>query len=161
LIHVVNDVYKEMKMGIRGRLLASIVVAGSALMVWGPMSITQTAQASTVQPHIAAHPNNLMVNTYTRLTGTGFPPDTTITIEDCGQTAWIAVQNPCTTGNTITVLTDPAGGFVSGFKAELCPRTHIGPGPVNRAVCYIGEPKPSGVDTINLVGAAKIIVTYP
>ncbi len=27
--------------------------------------------------------------------------------------------------------------------------------------CCIGEPHPSGVDTIALVGAAKVTVTYP
>ena len=27
--------------------------------------------------------------------------------------------------------------------------------------CYIGEPHPRGIDTVALIGAAKITVTYP
>jgi hypothetical protein len=32
---------------------------------------------------------------------------------------------------------------------------------MTREKCFIGNPQPQGVDTITLVGAARIIVTYP
>jgi hypothetical protein len=135
-----------------------MALAGGAVMGITPQAVAG-AQVSHVRPHIVARPHNLMVNTYTTLTGTGLPADSRIIIAECGETSWIAPQNPCDANNTITVTTDPAGGFTSGFKAELCPDGKFGPG--TRETCYIGEPKGTGVDTLQLVGAAKIIVTYP
>jgi len=31
---------------------------------------------------------------------------------------------------------------------------------VTEETCYIGEPQPNGIDTIGLLGAAKITATY-
>lgn len=143
------------------KVLVSIVLAGSALVLSAPQSMALTRTVSPTSPHIVARPNNLMVNTSTTLKGTGFAPHAKITIEECGQKGWIVPQNPCDTDNAITVHTDGSGRFKGSLKAELCPRTQPGPGPVTQETCYLGQPKPEGIDTIQLVGAAKIIVTYP
>jgi hypothetical protein len=119
----------------------------------------QAGAVSSTPPHIVAKPNNLMINTKTTLTGTGFPANTRLTIEECPETLWIVPQNPCNNTNKISVLTDGHGRFVRQFRAELCGGKR-GPFPTSQ-ICYIGEPHPEGIDTIRLLGDAKIIVTYP
>jgi hypothetical protein len=50
--------------------------------------------------------------------------------------------------------------FKSSFTVQTCPgSTTTSPG--FSETCYIGDPSPSGIDVINLVGAAKITVTGP
>jgi hypothetical protein len=120
-----------------------------------------TGQAGAVPatpPHIVAKPNNLMVNTKTTLTGTGFPARTRLTIKECPNTGWIVPQNPCVKNNSISVLTDAHGHFVHQFQVELCGGKR---GQFTSQICYIGDPHPEGVDTITLLGAARVIVTYP
>jgi len=58
-------------------------------------------------------------------------------------------------------MSGPSGGFTTPLTVQLCPRKLPPKPPVTRERCYIGEPQPSGIDTISLIGAAKIIVTYP
>ena len=120
---------------------------------------SQAGAVAATPPHIVAKPNNLMVNTKTTLTGTGFPVKTKLTIQECSTNFWIAPQNPCSTTNKITVQTDSHGKFVRQFRVALCGGKR-GPGPTSQ-ICYIGEPHPEGVDTIRLLGAAKVTVTYP
>lgn len=120
---------------------------------------TQAGAVSATPPHIVAKPNNLMVNTKTTLTGTGFPSNTKLTIKECPNTGWIVPQNPCVKTNTISVLTNAHGKFTRQFRVALCGGKH-GPEPTSQ-ICYIGDPHPEGVDTIRLLGAAKITVTYP
>ena len=136
--------------GAAAALLAVPLVAGA----------TPASAVSAAPPKIIAHPKNLMVNTFTTLTGRNFAPDTTINLTECSATNWVVeVQNPCDTTNTVTVTTDTKGGFTTGFQALLCPNgKRVLP---NGVRCYIGVPTPSGIDTVRLVGAAKIIVTYP
>lgn len=102
-----------------------------------------------------------MVNTVVTVTGTGFTPGVAVGLNECGQTSWIAPMNPCTTGNAVTVVPDASGRFVTGFKAEVCPRPAPIQPPVTEATCYVGVIKPTGVDTIVLSPATKLIVTYP
>jgi hypothetical protein len=59
------------------------------------------------------------------------------------------------------VMTGPRGHFSTSFTVALCPREVPPKPPVTRETCYIGEPQITGEDTIGLVGAAKITVTYP
>jgi hypothetical protein len=114
---------------------------------------------SPVPPSITANPNNLMVNTNTMLTGRHFAPRVTLKLAECGRTSWIVPQHPCDTNNTVTVTTNATGGFMTPFKAELCPGgKRVGP---TAERCYIGVPKPSGVDTEALLAAVPITVTYP
>lgn len=138
--------------------LASVTIL--PLAVAAALASAAAAQTST-PPHIVANPNNIMVNGITTLTGTGFPPNASIPLQECGQTTWIAPQDPCDSTNAITVTTSPEGTFTTPFKVQLCPRSVPPTPPVTEETCYIGEPHPTGVDTITLLGAAKITVTYP
>jgi hypothetical protein len=119
----------------------------------------QAGAVSATPPHIVAKPNNLMVNTKSLLTGTGFPAKTRLTIEECSVTNWVVTAKPCDSTNRISVLTDGHGRFTRQFKVELCGGKR-GPEPTSQ-ICFIGDPHPEGIDTITLLGAARVTVTYP
>jgi len=124
-----------------------------------------TAEASAVSstpPRIVAKPDNVMVNTKITLTGSGFAARAKLSIVECSSRGWVVVaRHPCVADNKITVVTDAHGRFTHKFKVELCPRSTTGSGPATKETCYIGNPHPEGVDTISLLGAARITVTYP
>jgi len=115
--------------------------------------------SSAGAPHVVAKPDNVMVNTKTTLTGRGFPAKTKLTIAECARTSWVVTANPCVRTNKISVLTDAHGRFSHQFRVVLCGGKR-GPEPTSQ-ICYIGAPHPEGVDTITLVGAATVTVTYP
>jgi hypothetical protein len=146
----VRSIRKGVIVGAIG-LVATATVALPSPAVW---ALSGTA------PVITANPNNLMVNTNTTLTGRHFARAKALRLVECSRTAWVVVaQNPCDTNNIVTVTTNRAGGFTTRFKAELCPdATRVGPTAVR---CYIGVPRPSGVDTVTLEAAVAITVTYP
>ena len=125
----------------------------------GGAAIGDAAAVTPIPPHIVATPNNLMVNTKTTLTGTGFPAKTRLAIVECSKTSWVVPANPCVGTNKISVVTDARGRFTAQFRVVLCGGKR-GPGPTSQ-ICYIGHPHPRGVDTVTLVGAAKVTVTYP
>jgi hypothetical protein len=137
---------------------ASLLALGAAV-AFAAGAAAQTPVAAG--PHIVARPDNVMVNATTTLTGRGFPPKTKVALAECGAASWIAPQDPCDTANTVTVTTNLAGGFSTPFKVQLCPRTAPPVPPVTKETCYIGEPHPTGIDTIALLGASKVTVTYP
>jgi hypothetical protein len=118
-----------------------------------------TAQAGTSSPKIRAKPHSVMVNTETTLKGRGFPANTTITLEECGRTFWIAPEDPCLDEGAKTVTTDAKGKFQTGFPVGLCPEGEATKKPTQR-VCYVGE-LVTGEDTGSLVAPAKLIVTWP
>jgi hypothetical protein len=130
-------------------------VAGGLALALLPV----TMAGATPRPHITAHPNSVMVNTDTALAGTHFQPHTTLTLSECSEKNWIVPQNPCNTTNTVTVTTDAKGRFLTPFKVETCPAPTVPPGFAER--CYIGVATPSGIDTVELVGAVRITVTGP
>jgi hypothetical protein len=115
--------------------------------------------ATAATPRIVAKPDNLMVNTKTTLTGSGFPARTKLSIVECSTTNWVVTAHPCVTGNKISVTTDSHGRFTHTFKVVLCGGKR-GPEPTSQ-ICYIGNPHPRGIDTEHLDGAAKVTVTYP
>jgi hypothetical protein len=119
----------------------------------------QAGAVTATPPRIVAKPNNLMINTKTLLTGSGFPARTRLTIEECSMTNWVVTANPCDPTNKISVLTDAHGRFTRQFKVELCGGKR-GPEPTSQ-ICYVGDPHPEGIDTIALLGAARVIVSYP
>jgi hypothetical protein len=126
------------------------------------ISSSEASATSSTPPRIVATPDNVMVNTKVTLTGTGFAARAKLSIMECGSRNWVVVaQHPCVSDNKISVVTDAHGRFTRKFKVELCPRTSTGTGPVTRETCYIGNPHPEGVDTMTLIGAARITVTYP
>ena len=140
-----------------GAVVTALAVALTVLLT--PVAIAG-ASAAAVPARIVARPRSVMVNSATRLSGTGFAPHATLALRECSSTNWIVPQSPCATGSE-TVTTDAAGSFKTTFKVSLCPRRTPPPGPVTSETCYIGAPKPAGIDTIELVGAARITVTYP
>ena len=90
----------------------------------------------------------------------GLPRFATLRLAECSKTNWVVPAKPCDKGNSILVRTDGKGSFVTGFKVEACNGARASTkGLAER--CYIGVPKPSGVDTVRLVGAARIVVTFP
>jgi len=147
----------------RPSILSRLTMALAVVVLVGTVMAGEAgAVPSPTPPHIVATPNNVMVNTIIHLVGTGFPVRTQLTIAECGRTNWVVgAQQPCNTDNTISVVTNRRGRFAAQFKAEVCPDSVPPTPPVTRRTCYIGNPQPRGVDTITLVGAAKIIVTYP
>jgi hypothetical protein len=112
---------------------------------------------------IVVDPVSVMVRTATKLTGTNFPADATLTVKECSQTTWIVPETPCASSNVIRITTNSTGDFETTMTAEVCPGptpTPVAP-PAFVQSCYIGEPVPQGIDTITLVGASRITVTGP
>jgi hypothetical protein len=137
------------------KVLLSAVLAGSALAV----TLSGSAQAVAKSPKINARPHSVMVNATTALKGGGFPSHTIIQLRECGRTFWMAPSYPCLEENGVSVMTDAKGRFQTGFKVGLCPEGEATTKPTQR-VCYIGE-LVTGEDTGSLLGAARIVVTYP
>jgi hypothetical protein len=136
------------------------VVLTLAIAVFGAVVANGAAGASSATPpQIVVKPNNAMINTKVALTGTGFPARTKLTIKECSAKSWVVPQKRCVTNNSVSVRTDRRGRFTSRLKVELCGGKR-GPEPTSQ-ICYIGDPQPRGVDTITLVGAARVVVTYP
>jgi hypothetical protein len=135
------------------------LIAAAAMLPLGVIA-APSAQGATKPPHITATPNNAMVNTDVTLVGRRFAPNHKLRLKVCNATGWIAPQDPCSKG-AIHVMTNGRGRFTTTWRAALCPRAAWPGHPVTEERCYIGKPKPEGVDTITLVGHVKVIVTYP
>jgi hypothetical protein len=142
-------------------IAASLAAATSFLATAAAGAAAAPPAGQTAVPHIVAKPSNLMVNTTTRLTGTGFRPNATLTVMECSRTGWIVPQEPCATKNAVTVTTSSVGTFHASMTALVCPKVMQPAGSGFQETCYVGVPHPRGIDTIVLVGAAKIIVTGP
>jgi len=100
-----------------------------------------------------------MVNTTTVLKGKHFKANSTIKIVECSKTFWLAPSNPCMAENATEVTTDAKGRFETNFKAGVCPEAERTKKPT-QVICYVGEVV-FGEDTGELVGAAKLKVSYP
>jgi hypothetical protein len=124
-------------------------------------TVPAASAASTVPTTIKAKPDNVMVNTVTKLTGKGFLPKTSFTVEECSETTWTVPTDPCDTTNTITIHTNAKGSFHAKFTVQGCP-VGASPGSAGLAMlCYIGVPQPSGIDTVALQPETSVVVTYP
>jgi hypothetical protein len=145
--------------------LRAVSLASVAVILGGSLGVLSIAPAGAsvpraASPRIVAHPDSVMVNSSTKLVGTNFKPKSTLTIKECSQSSWSVPLNPCDSTNSIRVRTNHLGQFTSSFTVQTCPGgTTTSPG--FSETCYIGDPMPSGIDVINLVGAAKITVTGP
>ncbi len=138
------------------RIRILMLIAAAALV---PFAMAAPASAvGPTPPRIVANPSmNLVPGQVIALRGTGFQPATTYTIKECSQTNWVVTANPCNTNNVKRVRTNAVGAFRTPFTAEVCPAPSATPAPpVVR--CFVGVPKPYGVDTVKLVGAAQITV---
>ena len=141
------------------RVIVRSLVAAAVMMFGCSVGLVAAGATQPPVPHIAATPHNLMINSNTKLTGSDFPANRGLRVAECSTKNWPVMTNACVSSNAIRVTTNAHGRFTAMFKAELCGGKH-GPFPTSQ-VCYVGVPHPSGVDTETLVGAAKIIVTYP
>ena len=137
------------------RLVFTLLGTGAAIA-----ASAAPAAAHKATPHIAAKPDSVMVNGTTQLVGGGFAKHTKLTLSECGSTVWIVPQEKCDTTNMVTIKTNGAGAFKAAFKVQLCP-AEAPPPPPTEETCYIGVVHPFGVDQEELVGAAKITVTWP
>jgi hypothetical protein len=87
----------------RASVAAATTIAAAAAAFAGS-AITQGATAQIASaPHIVARPRSVMVNGTTMLTGSGFPVDSLVHLQECGSAAWIVPEEPCDTTNEITV----------------------------------------------------------
>lgn len=148
---------------VSGRFGSSLAVA--AVICAGVVGVQPIGSAVASTPraavaHISARPESQMVNSSIKLIGTHFKSGATLTIEECSQKTWIVPQDPCDTSNAIVVRTKGGGRFSSSFTVQTCPGTATSPPGFSQG-CYIGDPTPSGIDVIELVGAAAITVTGP
>lgn len=117
----------------------------------GPSAMNSDVALSLESPAIVpsqvlVHPGQVIT-----LDGSGFVPNTRYLIEECSKTSWIAPQDPCVDTNAITVTTGVDGEFTHPFVVQAC-------SPALSSDCFIGAPIPSGVDVVELAGAARITV---
>lgn len=138
-------------------LAGALVVACIAIACIGA-GLVQARGTHPKRARISAKPSSLMVNQSTALRGRGFPKNTSVTLRECASTSWSVPQEPCIEGLAVTVKTNGSGHFATHFKVGVCEGESSGP---TQRTCYIGEPRPSGVDTMELVGAATVQVSYP
>ena len=82
-------------------------------------------------------------------------------IDECGATSWVVPNSPCDTTNAVTVTTNGKGKFKVTFTVQACSSTPpTGPAGLSMR-CYIGVPRPTGIDTVELQPYTPIVVTYP
>jgi hypothetical protein len=136
------------------RLLA-IALAVLALST-GPGAVALAAPPAAA-PRIVAKPSSVMVNRMTKLTGTHFSASKSITIGECNATYWIVPSDPCS-ANSFTVTTNAKGAFKAAFTVQSCPGS---PATGTSETYYIGEAMPEGIDTVRLLGAVTVTVTFP
>jgi hypothetical protein len=108
-------------------------------------------------PVIVATPSVVAVNETTTLEGSGFPPDETVELRECGRSGHgpgELLKHPCV--STMSVETDTSGGFTATFPVKSCLRGEKEP--KHAITCEVGKYK-WGVDGFLLVGAVRLSVT--
>lgn len=135
------------------RVLAT--VTGSLALAVGPVRAPVSVAHG---PAIVATPAAVMVNGTVRLTGAHFPKAKSVVLDECSAPGWAVPSDPCVSTSSVTLFTTARGTFKTTYTVKLCPG---GPGIGTSETCYIGEPKPYGVDTIRLLGAVPVTVTWP
>jgi hypothetical protein len=142
-------------------MIMSKIAVATACCATSLMIIPAGAAAAGSKPRITVTPDNVMVNTAVTIVGKHGPASKKFALRECGQRSWVVTQTSAVcTADAIPVKTNKHGRFRTTYDAQVCPHDS-GSGPVTRAKCFIGRPRPSGVDTLHLAGHAKLIVTYP
>ncbi len=122
-------------------------------------ALVLAAPSYAMKEMVKAVPHKAMVGTTITLKGKALPPNTTITVAECGKTFWLAPETPCVEGNEIEVMTNAKGRFEAPFEVGLCPEgEQIGMRTERK--CYVGRVV-FGEDTGELRGATKLLVSYP
>lgn len=119
-----------------------------------PVNGGSTAQASTVtltreSPTIVPSQSLVGAGQSIRISGIGWAPNSSYTVEECPVTSWIAPRDPCLTGNRVALNANSVGQFTATFQVLPCGPT-VG--------CFLGVPEPTGIDAFILAGAAPISV---
>ncbi len=118
-----------------------------------------SAPAYAMRETVKAIPHKTMIGTTITLKGKALPANQTITVAECGKTFWLAPATPCLEGNAKEVMTNAKGRFETSFEVGLCPEgEQIGMRTERK--CYVGR-LVSGEDTGELLGATKLLVSYP
>jgi hypothetical protein len=141
------------------------IVVGATVMA---VSAVLGAGAGTAQgavpgrsapaPRIVARPDHVAAGATTSLSGTHFSPSSAVTLKECAHSMWVVTANPCGHAKSITVQTNAHGAFTTTFTVHRC---GAGAKAGSPQTCYIGEPTPSGIDTITLQGAVAVAVSRP
>jgi hypothetical protein len=141
---------------------AAALTLSTGLLLGGALAASAQVAGHSATPKIVARPDNLMVNTTTVLTGSGFKPKTKLTIKECSQQTWVVPLKVCNNPNTVRVTTNARGRFKVKFTALVCPESRRGGIPAGfRRKCFVGVPTIQGIDTVTLLGVAKLVVTGP
>ena len=138
--------------------IATVACLTSAAILLGGAPLAQ-AQPRARHGRLKVKPRDVMVNTSVTVTGRGFTPRSQITLTECGRTFWIEPEDPCNTGNPVTVEASARGSFTTSMRAEVCPEGKPGRA-ITERTCYIGV-EAFGEDTVALLPSVKLIVTYP
>ena len=104
-----------------GKIPLAAAVLRRGARPYGLISGPEAMATSPVPAEVTVHPNNVMVNTDTKVRGSHFTPGQTVQLVECSQTQWVAPQNPCDTNNTKTVTANGHGAFRTKMKVEACP----------------------------------------
>ena len=103
------------------RLIVAVTCfTSAALFAAGPQLAQDRAGGRHAKLKLV--PDDVMVNTAVKVKGTGFPRKTAMTLVECGRTFWLVPEEPCNTGNEVSVQTSSRGSFVTSMKAEVCPK---------------------------------------
>ncbi len=139
---------KKMRFRTAGAVVAIIALAPVA-----------AAHAAPGAGKLMAHPKSVMINTDTTIAGSGFAPNTMVTLTECGATSWLAPNDPCNTENVKTVETNAKGRFRTPFEVQFCPEAKRAHQPTT-VICYVGV-QYYIEDVGKLEPAARLKVTYP
>jgi len=145
-------------MRVKASLMGAVVGLGLVLTA---TAVTPAAARTVLPPSITARPDSVMVNTRTVLVGRNFDPHVSLRIAECSATKWVVPTSPCDTNNVVKVTTDAKGTFVTTMKVEACPEVVTKASKGLSELCYIGVPRPSGIDTVSLVPRTSVVVTFP
>ena len=151
-----GSIVKMLRLVPVGLSLATVMVAWPAGGA-GASTAGHPHPGTAAHPHIVVNPDSQMVNRPVELVGSGFPPSQKLTIAECAEKTWVVPEKPPCAGNAIRVKTGRSGAFKAEMTASLCGAKPV----LTSQKCFVGWPHPSGVDTVQLVGAAKLVVTYP
>ena len=110
-------------------------------------------------PKVHAKPHKAMVRQTITLKGAGFAPSSTVRIAECSKEFWLAPTQPCLEEDAKEVVTNTKGKFETPFEVGVCPEAERTKRPT-QVVCYVGVLR-FGEDTGELVGGARVLVSYP
>lgn len=124
-------------------------------------AIAPAAASAKGEPHITAFPSKVAEGKTVRLFGSNFARDSEITISECSQTGWFAIEGtPCLTSNQVSLKTSFFGTFDTSMEIGLCEEAVFASVRTKQRTCYVGEASQASPELYELLGAAPIRVSY-